>query len=105
MGAILWDIGSNTNLSSKKIMFGAINIGKDKSGYSVSFVGYMNAQAKQVFSFNKRGFPKLSDINFELLVIHWGKNYFMNNNKSLPDNIVIYRQAIDDMCEQAQVKN
>jgi hypothetical protein len=79
-------------------MLGAINIGKDKSAYSVSFVGYMNYQAKQVFSFNKQGFPKLVDINFELLVIHWAKNYFMSNNKSLPDNIIIYRQASDDMC-------
>ena len=91
MGAILWDVGSNTELFKKKLMFGAINIGKDKSGYSVSFVGYVNVQTKQVFSFNKRGFSKLSDINFELLFIHWGKNYFMYNNKSLPDNIVIYR--------------
>lgn len=97
MGAILWDIGSNTDLFKKKIMFGAVYLAKDKSGYSVSFVGYINTQIKQVFSFNKRGFPKISDINFELLVIHWGKNYFMSNNKNLPDNIIIYRQTNDQI--------
>ena len=77
-------------MGQRKLMCGGIHLSKEKDGYSISLVGSINPQGSQFYSFNKRKYPKLSDINFELLFIHWAKNYVMLNKFS-PDTIIIYR--------------
>lgn len=70
-------------------MFGGIYLAKEVNGYSISFVGSVNPQGTQTYSFNKRFYPKLSDINVELLFLYWAKNY-VQTSRGPPDSIIIY---------------
>lgn len=108
VGATPWSVQTkNKYFRKKKVMYGAISLSKGaKGGYTLAFVGTINNDFTKVFSDCKLNIQARESIpveNLESIFIDWAKSYYQNNNKTVPDSIIIYREGLSDAQAKTQL--
>jgi len=107
VGGTAWEIiqqeGAYT--AKKKTMYGSFAISKGKKGFTLAFVGTLDANFTKVFCYCKTGYTTKENIaqaDFENLFVNWAKNY-VALNKEGPQLIIVYREGLSEQQTRRQV--
>lgn len=87
-------------------MHGAFSISRGKKGFTLAFVGTLNAANTKVFTHCKVGYPRKEDIpaaDFYGIFFNWAKTY-VGENKEGPNMIMVYREGLSLPQVDVQVK-
>ncbi len=84
IGGTAWEIiqqeGAYT--TKKKTMYGSFAISKGKKGFTLAFVGSLDANLTKVFCYCKTGFKSKDNIpeaEYETMFVNWAKHYVSVN--------------------------
>ena len=102
MGHPIWFIENKHKFwhtTGQKVAVGSIAISKAKQGSAISFVGTTDSKLIRYTNAGEmvKSRDALSAAFFEGLFTSWIKEYYIENGKSLPSVIIIYREGLNDV--------
>ncbi len=98
IGLAPWQIQkSHSYFENKNVMYGAVATSKGKNGNFLSFVGSINNSCTNFYGNCKKISinEPISDKMLLDIFSEWAKQYFLNNNRKVPDAILLFREGLN----------